>query len=231
MPSRPSASEGSGLPSERVVLADELAEHERLLRRGSPTLRARVVRATAVSYGVSVRDDAGYLRRARAEGLPTVGRTTGGTGLLHLAGDLVWAVVLPRDDPRVGRDFARAFDRLGAEISDGLRAAGVEAGWAPAPGLSDDYCPLSGRGQVLVAGGHVLGGAAQHATSRALLHHGGISWTVDRPTVGRIFGPLAAATLERLGGLADLRPSLSAAGVAAGLERAFARAAPPRPLS
>ena len=214
-----------------VTLADELAEHERLLRRGTAQLRVRVVRAAALSYGVSVHDDATYLQRARAEGLPTVGRSTGGTGLLHLPGDLVWAVVLPRDDPRVGRDFARAFDRLGAGISDGLRAAGVEAGWAPAPGLSDDYCPLSSRGSVLVAAGRVLGGAAQHATSRALLHHGGISWTVDRPRVGRIFGPLPATTLERLGGVGDLGATLTAARLAAALERAFVRTPPPGPLS
>jgi len=202
-----------------------------MLRQGTPQLRARVVRSAAVSYGVSVHDDATYLQRARAEGLPTVGRSTGGTGLLHLAGDLVWAVVLPRDDPRVGRDFARAFDRLGAGISDGLRAAGVEARWAPPPDLSDDYCPLSSRGLVLVAASRVLGGAAQHATSRALLHHGGISWTVDRPRVDRIFGPLPASTLDRLGGVGDLGATLSATGLAAALERAFVRTPPPGPLS
>jgi len=171
--------------------------------------------------GVAVRPEAGYLDRARKEGIPVVRRTTGGTGVLHLEGDLLWAVVLPRSDARVGPDFARTFGRLGTGIVAGLAAVGVRSGWVPAPGLSDDCCPLSSRGEVLAARGWVLGGAAQHATSRALLHHGGISWNVDRACVDRLFGLPAGGPSSRLGGLAELVAVSEPATVAEALERAL----------
>ncbi len=174
-----------------------------------------------VSYGVSVSSDAPYLRRARALGIAVEPRTSGGTGFLHQDGDLVWAVVRRRADPAVGRDFARAYARLGAGVLATLRGLGVPADWAPAPGLCEDYCPLSSRGQVLASDGQVLGGAAQHATSTALLHHGGIAWTVDRALVERLFDLPVGGAAARLGSLQGHLPHAQPEDVAVALESAL----------
>ena len=213
--------QGGGAGVGRASVTEELAQHELLLRQGRPAVRVAVARERTLSYGIAVPSEAPYLRRARAEGIPTAARSTGGSGVLHLEGDLLWAVVLPRSDERVGRDFPKAYARLGRGIVAGLAAAGVDAAWVAAPGLSEDCCPLSSRGEVLVAGGRILGGAAQHATSRALLHHGGISWIVDRPCVDRLFGLPADGPSSRLGGLAGLTGPGEPASTGAVLARAL----------
>lgn len=206
----------------RVTVPDELLRHEELLRRGAPAARVAVVRERALSFGIGVPLQAPYLVRARARGIPTVARSSGGSGVLHLEGDLLWAVVLPRSDPEVGRDFPRAFGRLGQGVLEGLEAAGVRASWAAAPGLADDYCPLSSRGEVLLADGKVLGGAAQHVTSRALLHHGSVSWTVDRAEVDRVFGLPTPGPSSRLGGVTGSTGALGPEDVARSVARALA---------
>jgi lipoate-protein ligase A len=210
-----------GGAEEPVDVADELRRHEELLRAATPAVRVAVVRERAVSYGVGVDPAAAYLERSRAERIATAARSSGGTGLLHLEGDLLWAVVLPRADVRVGRDYVRAYGRLGRGIVQGLATAGVVATWVAAPGLSNDCCPLSSRGEVLASEGMILGGAAQHATSRALLHHGGISWKVDRPCVERLFDLPTGGPADRLGGVADLRPRLDRRALVRALEQAL----------
>jgi lipoate-protein ligase A len=178
-----------------------LAVQEELLRQGEPAVHAAVLEWTVLSYGVGVSASASYLRRAQVEGVSTARRTSGGTGVLHLAGDLVWAVVLPRSDPRVGREFVRSFPRFGAGLVPSLASGGHHVAWVPAPGLSVDYCPLSDRGQVLEVGGKVVGAAAQHLTGRALLHHGSLSIRIDRELVGRLFSFPDPAIATRLSGL------------------------------
>lgn len=186
-----------------VDAAEELARHERLLRRAVPVVSVSIVQGTALSFGVGVPTDAPYLRRARAEGIPTAPRSTGGSGVLHLNGDLAWAVVLPRSDPRVGRDYVHAYERLGQGVVAGLESLGVRTGWVDAPALTEEYCPLSSRGKVLETGGRIVGGAAQHATSTSLLHHGFVSWRVDRALVDRLFGLPTGGPSRRLGTVAD----------------------------
>lgn len=186
-------------------VAEELRGHEALLRDGRPAARAVVVRGTAVSYGVRVPPTAGYLERARAAGIPTAARTSGGTGILHLDGDLLWAIVLPRRDPRASRGFVRGYRRLGAAIVETLSRRGLVASWGPPPGTSEAYCPLSSRGEVLWIGDRVVGAAAQHATGTALLHHGSLAWTVDRPTVAKLFGLALPGPPDRLGSLTEAR--------------------------
>ncbi len=200
-PSRPRG--GSASPPEGLLRFFDL--EEKALREGRPSARvAAVVGPRALSVGVAVSDREGYLVRARSEGLAVVRRGSGGTALLHLPGDLLWSVVLPRSDSRVGHDFVRGYERLGAAVVEVLRSVGLSASWAEPPGLSEEYCPLGSRGKVLLAESRVLGGAAQHATAGALLHHGAIAVEVDRPTLDRLFlwsGPSPAA---RLGGLREL---------------------------
>jgi lipoate-protein ligase A len=182
---------------------DELRRHEELLRDGRPASRVAVVRGVALSYGVRVPADAPYLRRARTERIPTVARASGGTGLLHLDGDLVWALVVPRDDPRARGGFVHAYALLGAGVVRALARLGLPTEWGPPPGLTESYCPLSSRGEVLWAKGAVLGAAAQHATARAVLHHGSLSVRVDRSAVARLFELPSPGPADRLGAIAD----------------------------
>ncbi len=203
-----------------VSVAPELDLHEQLLRAGVPAVRVGVAAEPALSYGVGVRGEPGYLRRAADAGLPTARRTTGGTGIVHLRGDLLWAVVLPRTDPRVGRDFVRAYARLGAGVVDAVTAEGFEARWVAAPGLAEAYCPLSSRGEVLEVDGAIAGAAAQHATSRALLHHGTLSLSIDRDLVDRIFELPTPGPSRRLGAAVRLRETPGSTAMA---ERLAAR--------
>jgi lipoate-protein ligase A len=181
--------------------ASALAVQEDLLRVGKPAVHVTVLEWTVLSYGVGVPPGAGYLLRAQEQGVSTARRSSGGTGILHLAGDLVWGVVLPRSDPRVGPDYVRAYSRFGAGLLPCLASRGHEAAWVPAPGLSTEYCPLSDRGQVLVVDGKVVGAAAQHVTSRGLLHHGALSIRIDREMVGRLFSFADPSIPAHLSGL------------------------------
>ncbi len=156
---------------------------------------------TLLSVGAGVRDDAPCLRRASGAGIPTARRSSGGTGILHLADDLVWGVVLPRADERVGRDFVRGYGRLGAGVVTALASSGVSAEWVTAPGLSEEYCPLGRRGRVLESGGQIVGAAAQHLTGTALLHHGTLSRHVDRDLVARLFSFPDPRVTEQLAGV------------------------------
>lgn len=223
------APDAPGAPRVTVAVsaAQEFAEDERMLRRATPGLRVSSFGERAVSYGVGIRPTSAYLRRAEAAGIPTARRTTGGSGVLHLVGDLAWSVVLPRSHPSVGRDFVRAYDRIGRGVVRWLSAAGVPAEWTPAPGVNPDYCVLSGRGQVLTVHGRILGGAAQHLTGVALLHQGMVARTVDRPLVGRLFGIGETSLLERLTGLEEVGITSPAEPAAHELAEELARDFPP----
>ncbi len=194
---------GDGPPGPASELAGELAAQEKALVAGAPASRVAVVARPAISFGVGSPAAGPWSDRARRAGLATVPRTTGGGPILHLGGDLVWSLVVPREDPRAGRDFVRAYARLGAGVIRGLAAVGVAASWTDAPGLTEEYCPLSSRGSVLTAAGRILGGAAQHVTGRALLHHGTVSVEVDRTLLDRIF-ELPGGASARLGSLREL---------------------------
>ncbi|MCI4360821.1 MAG: hypothetical protein L3J91_03885, partial [Thermoplasmata archaeon] len=91
-----------------------VARDEALLQAGQPTVHVTVVRATGLSFGVGSPQEGHAEQVGRSLGLPCVRRTSGGTGILHQAGDLVWSLVLPRTDRRVGPDFSSAYGRLGA---------------------------------------------------------------------------------------------------------------------
>lgn len=152
-----------------------------------PAVRTAVLTDAAVSYGVGERPSAHYLVAATEAHLPVVQRTTGGSGLLHAPGDLAWSVILPRTDPRVGTDYVHAYGRLGAGVVAFLAERKVVARWTDPPGTSPDYCILSARGSVLAVGDRVLGGAAQHLSAEALLHHGILPTGLNRPMLARLF--------------------------------------------
>jgi lipoate-protein ligase A len=203
------------------VAAPEYASgDEELLRLAGVRVRVALLNERCVSFGVRVDENAPYLRRAAAERIPTVARRTGGTGLLHERGDLAWTVVLPRDDPRVGTAYTRAYARLGRGPVRWLADRGIDASWAPAPGVAPEYCTLGDRGSVLSASGRILGGAAQHVAGSGLLHHGTVSMTVDRAAIDRLFGLPDPSPSARLGGVREL----GVRGPAPDLARALAEA-------
>ncbi|MGC2290228.1 MAG: hypothetical protein WA688_10300 [Thermoplasmata archaeon] len=146
-----------------------------------------VLSSAALSVGVNQREDARCIGRARRLGLPVVRRSTGGLGLWHAPGDIVWSLVLPRSDPRVGHDFSKAYGRLGAGPVRFLGELGVPAAWEPPTGPATEYCLLSGRGAVLTIAGRAIGGAAQHLTREALLHHGVLPYRLDTPRLRELF--------------------------------------------
>jgi lipoate-protein ligase A len=185
-----------------VTVAANVAAEEELARRAVPSIRVAVFRDFALSIGVGVPAGAAFLERARSQGIPVVQRLGGGTGVLHAPGDLAWSIVLPRSHPAVGRDYVRAYGRFGAGVVVALRDEGVPSAWGAPLGDDAGCCLLGPRGQVLRVADRVLGGAAQKLTSRALLHHGIVPLTIDRPALASLFG-LERPVVERLTSLRD----------------------------
>ena len=176
---------------------------EQLLRSGEPMLRVAVFDAPSLSLGVNQPDSHPTAVRARKLGLPVVRRGSGGTGILHLPGDLAWALVLPRSDPTVGADFVRAYDRLGAGCVRFLAGHRLPSQWTEAPSLSEVFCLLGSRGKVLTVRDQVIGGAAQHLTRRALLHHGVVMYRPSRSLLTELFDLDPRTVDTRLTGLVD----------------------------
>lgn len=205
-----------------IHCAENVRADASLLRRAVIGGRVGVLDEVAVSVGVGVDPSAPYLARARAAGLRVVRRSSGGTGLLHAPGDLAWTVVLPRRDPRVGRSYVNGYPRLGTGAVRFLETFGIRARWVPSAGTSPSYCTLGRRGFVLMVGDRVLGGAAQHLTRDALLHHGILPRTLDRPLIERVFDLPDRDGVDRLTCLEELGFSDTTAHAAERLARALA---------
>jgi lipoate-protein ligase A len=197
------------------------AAQEELLRGGSPAIYVAAAASPGLSYGVGVSEEAPYVRRGRGEGLAVSRRTSGGSGIIHLRGDLIWAVVLPRHDSRVRHGFVREYPRLGRGLSTLMQEGGVRAEWTPAPGLNEAYCPLSSRGSVLSAQGRIVGAAAQHATPTALLHQGLLSARIDRALITRVFQLDRPEWAERLTSLEELGVATTPRAVAQSIRAAM----------
>ncbi len=198
-----------------------LAEHDRALRAGRPWAHAAPIADRTISFGVGAEPGASRERRAAAVGFEVVRRATGGTGLVHLPGDLAWAIVVRREDPRIARGFVRAYDVLGQGVTRFLGDLGLAASWVEAPGGIPPYCTLNGRGYVLAVGERVVGGAAQHATAEALLHHGVVSVDLDRSVIRTVFEPTESSPLDRLAGLRQLGVTAPSLELAPALRRSL----------
>jgi lipoate-protein ligase A len=197
--------------------SENLRHDEAALARADPLVRVARISAPALSIGVGQTSSASSARRARALGLTVVRRSTGGTGVLLGDGDVVWSIVLPRSDPRVGRDFVHAYGRFGRGVVHTLASFGVQSEWGPALGLSEEFCFLGTRGCALTSGGRALGGAAQHATATAILHHGVVPLTLDRQRLEAVFGLAPAFSEPKLTTLLELVPSVNPISFAARL--------------
>ncbi len=178
----------SGLSSLKTVEPEEYIRADaELLRSGQPAMQVAILAGRALSVGVSQRDDAECIVRARRIGIPVVRRSTGGLGILHAPGDIAWSLILPRSDPQVGRDFSTAYGRLGEGLVRFLGELGVSSAWQLPIELPSEYCLLSGRGAVLTVAGRAIGGAAQHLTRLALLHHGVLPYHLDPSLLHEVF--------------------------------------------
>ena len=194
---------------------------EALLSRGGPSASVTILRSRGLSVGFGQRDLGPLADRARAEGLTVVTRSTGGTAVLCEPGDLAWSLVLPAEDARVGRDYARGYARLGAAVVRALQTHLPRVRWSAAPALSPTFCLLGSRGQVLEQDGRVFGGAAQRLARRTLLHHGVILRRRDPALVGRLFGLDPALVERRLAGWEELGVRDSSRGLAERVRRSL----------
>ena len=184
--------------------ADYLAVDQARVRDGRAGAWAAELSDTAISVGVACRLPTAVVARATAAGWPILRRSTGGTALLHRPGDLAWSRLLPRDHPSVGRDYVRAYGRLGAPVVAGLANAGIAADWGDPVATSSVFCLFGPRGSVLRVGAAVLGGAAQRLTPRWLLHHGVLNGSVDRPELATLFDLPAQEVARKLTALEEL---------------------------
>lgn len=203
----------------RGSVAESLAWEAARLQEGRAAGRATLVRGRAITVGIGESMEGPVARSAHALGWQVLRRSTGGTGVAHVEGDVLWSLILPRSDPRVGRDFSRAYARLGRPVTDALEQLGVRASWAPSRGLSTTYCLLGERGWALEVDGRVVGGAAQHLTRSALLHHGTLSLSVPVSVLEPVFEVSPAVTGQHLGALGDLGLRAASATLVAEVER------------
>jgi lipoate-protein ligase A len=207
----------------RASLEAAVAGDEAALHLGEPCVRVSRLKERTLSLGVSQPATVPPALRAARAGLPVSRRLSGGVALLHEEGDVLWSIVLPRDSPLVGRDFVRAYPRLGEGVARALGSRGVRAEWLPAPLSFPTYCLFSGKGFVLSGSRGALGGASQHLTSKTLLHHGTLSTSLSPETLEALFDmPLSfveqnLSCIAREGGgssdglLEDIAKSLSEA--------------------
>ena len=196
---------------------EALARDRTALSEGAPKVRVARLSSTALCLGVAQPNSAASARRARALGIPVLRRSTGGTSVLLGEGDIVWSIVLARDDPRVRRGFTRAYGRFGDGLVRALASFGVESRWSDALGLSEEFCFLGGRGCALLSNDRVLGGAAQHLTRSAVLHHGVAPLTLDRRRIEAVFGLAPAVSEPKLTSLVELVPTVNPISFAARL--------------
>ncbi|MGI0055702.1 MAG: lipoate--protein ligase family protein [Thermoplasmata archaeon] len=207
--------------SEATPVGEVLREEALHLAAGRTWARVVPLSDASLSIGVAVRPEDPLLERARAAGVAIVRRSTGGTGVLHSAGDLAWSIVLPRGDPRIGPTLMGAYARLGEGPVAWLGHHGLSARWEVAPATSVGCCMLSARGRVLAIGDRVVGGAAQHRTGTTLLHHGVVPRTIDRSLARSIFDFERPTALDALVGTDDLGLDVPAERLAAELDAAL----------
>lgn len=187
----------------RISCREWMRRDEELLASGRPAAQAGMAEDRAISLGAGHRVAEVEVRRWEALGLPVLRRSTGGSALLHLPGDLLWTRVVPRSE--LPRGFVREFAALGAPIAEALTEAGAPAAWGEPLGLSERFCLFGSRGRVLLAGDRAIGGAAQHLAGPALLHHGVVGRSLDRGLLSDLFGVPAPLLEERLTSLDEQR--------------------------
>ncbi|MCI4342470.1 MAG: hypothetical protein L3K11_08925, partial [Thermoplasmata archaeon] len=136
-------------PARGSPVAELLARHESALRLARSALLVDWVTDEALTLGAAQPEASACALRARSMGLPTHRRGSGGTGVYLGPGDVAWAVVLPRTDPRLRGGFCSGYASLGAGVVELLAELGTPSRWVPSRGTDPDLCFLGPRGEVL----------------------------------------------------------------------------------
>ena len=177
---------GTGRPAENMALdaAMAWAVGEGL---APPTLRLYRWDPPAVSLGYAQRREIALdLEACARAGLAVVSRPTGGRAVLH-AGDLTYAVAVPRRGLWAGCGVAASCRRIHEAVAAGLRRLGVVAevaGGRPAPharqGGARALCFTAVSAHEITVAGRKLVGSAQRRFRDAILQHGSIPVAAER---------------------------------------------------
>lgn len=173
-----------------------------------PVLRLYSWSHPCLSLGYGQRD--GWVDREFCGrlGVEVVRRPTGGRALLHLPGEITYAVVLP--DPG-GLSVQEAFAGLAGLLAASLARLGVPVetaggGASPAPAGNPSCLAISAPGEV-TARGRKLVGSAQVRRQGRLLQHGALPRRADAALLARVIpDALPEADLAGLG-FEDLDPA------------------------
>lgn len=190
--------------SESIRIEEAIRSDEAALAIGTPRLWVGRCAGPGVTLGVSQGPNVLPAKNARRDGLPVLQRASGGNALVHESGDLFWSVVLPRESRWIGRDFTKAYARLGLGWVSAIASAGRKAEWIASPPTFPLHCFLSGRGYVLACEGRALGGASQHLNAQALLHHGTVTVVHNPERVRSIFAMPSLVQEQHLTSLEEL---------------------------
>ena len=218
---------GCGRPAENMALDAAIAWG---VGEGyaPPTLRLYRWEPAAVSLGYAQHHAAPVdLAACARAGLAVVRRPTGGRAVLH-AGDVTYAVAVPRRGAWADRSVAASCRVFHEAVAAGLRRLGVPVQISgPQPsrgGRGGALCFATVSTHEITVEGRKLVGSAQRRFRRAILQHGSIPLTLDRNRLAALVPQgsgtdavaLAAAmtsVAEVLGGAAD-REAVEAALVA-----------------
>jgi lipoate-protein ligase A len=211
--------------------AENMRRDDLLLAHAQPVLRLYGWSPETVSLGNSQTERDVDLDAVRALGLDVVKRGTGGGGILHNAGEVTYAIVVPIDHPGLPRDLSRSFAYLGQGVITALRALGVPAELESVADLTREaLCYVRKQGTNVVVGGRKISGGAQRRTRTAVLQHGTIILDRDEHRLARVFRTsietiCARVTSLRAEGLDPTRAAILDALVA-GFADAFGPLAP-----
>lgn len=191
-----------------------MAADEALLETAAqPVLRLYSWEGPCLSLGWAQRR--GWLdeETCRRAGVEVVRRPTGGRALLHLPGEITYALVLPDTE---GVSVAAAFAGITASLARALRSLGVPVRVAGATaGPLTASCLSRVQAGELVLGERKLVGSAQVRRGGRLLQHGALPRRVDADLWQSLLPGPCPADLASCG-RADLRPEdLAAAWLAA----------------
>ena len=191
-----------------------------------PTLRLYSWPRPAASLGYR-QPAPDWLGRAAELGVDVVRRCSGGGTVLH-AGDLTYAVVVPRGCPGVPEGLACSYDWIRRRLIEGLQRAGLPVSASHAVPAADRFalCFAAATGREIDLDAVKLVGSAQRRTAWGLLQHGSIRLRDDRELYRQLMGSepgpppdLAAVDGERV-----------AAGIVSAFESATGGAVPERAL-
>ncbi|MBW2414637.1 MAG: lipoate--protein ligase family protein [Deltaproteobacteria bacterium] len=168
-----------------------------------------------------------WLGRAADLGMDVVRRCSGGGTVLH-AGDLTYAVVVPRGCPEVPEGLAGSYDWIRSRLIDGLQRAGLAVA-ASRAGPGADRAPLcfaGATGNEIDLEARKLVGSAQRRTAWGLLQHGSIRLHDDRGLYRQLTGSEPGPPAE----LACVDGARVADGIVAAFESAIGGPVAERPL-